>query len=137
MRCRSAITNLGAYLAQAVREDFAPPPGFESQADREKRRAAEETRRRREQEEARRRQAEEARERAEQARILEYWHALGPAEQRRLEAEALEQADESAAQSYRELLATGNPLARSVLRCIREAYIRKLLGFASPDAPAQ
>ncbi|HMB08803.1 MAG TPA: hypothetical protein VKP69_34375 [Isosphaeraceae bacterium] len=131
------ITNLGAYLAQAIREDFASPPGFESQADREKRRAAEETQRRREQEEARRRQAEEARERAEQARILDYWHALGPAEQRRLEAEALEQADASTAQSYRELQATGNPLARSVLRCIREAHIRKLLGLAPPDAPAQ
>ncbi|HMB07331.1 MAG TPA: hypothetical protein VKP69_26820, partial [Isosphaeraceae bacterium] len=128
------ITNLGAYLAQAVREDFAPPPGFESQADREKRRAAEETQRRREQEEARRRQAEEARERAEQARILDYWHALGPAAQRRLEADALEQADESAAQSYRELLATGNPLAPTVLRCIREAHIRKLLAAPPQDA---
>src|SRR5512135_2591984 len=131
------ITNPGAYLAQAIREDFAPPPGFESQADREKRRAAEEAKRHQEQEEARRRRAEEARERAEQARILEYWNALDLDEQRQLEAEALEQADESAAQSYRELLATGNPLARSVLRCIREAHIRKLLGLAPPDAPAQ
>src|SRR5512135_787067 len=121
------ITNVGAYLAQAIREDFAPPPGFESQADRVKRREAEAAKRHEEQEEARRRRADEARARAEQIRILDYWNALNAAEQQRLEAEALEQAEEPAARNYRELLATQNPLARSALRCIREAHIRNLL----------
>src|SRR5512135_2338161 len=126
------ITNLGAYLAQAIREDYAPPDGFESEAARAQRREAAEAKRHQEQEAARRRRAEEARERAEQARILEYWNAFDPEEQRRLEAEALEQAEETVARNYRELLATRNPLAPSALRCIRDAHIRNLLAPAPP-----
>ena len=34
------ISNRGAYLAKAIRDDFAPPPGFESKAAREKRQEA-------------------------------------------------------------------------------------------------
>ncbi|MGE5757009.1 MAG: hypothetical protein ACM35G_15065 [Planctomycetaceae bacterium] len=130
------ISNRGAYLAKAMREDFAPPPGFESQAVRAKRQEAEGAKRRREQQEARRRRAEQAREQAEQARILEYWNGLDPDEQRRLEAEALEQSEEPAASTYREMLGARNPLAPSALRCIREAHIRNLLATA-PPTPAQ
>src|SRR5512135_185326 len=134
---RRVSKNPGGYLAESIRKGYASTEGFESKADREKRREAEAAQRRQEQEEARRRRAEEARERAEQARILEYWNARNPAEQRRLEAEALEEAEETAARNYRAMLATRNPLAPSALRCIRDTHIRKLLGIAPPDAPAQ
>src|SRR5512135_2267815 len=91
------ISNRGAYLATAIREDFAPPPGFEPKAEREKCREAEEAKRRQEQEEARRNLAEEARERAVQAKIINYWNALSLDEQKKLEAEALDQAEETLA----------------------------------------
>jgi hypothetical protein len=131
------ISNRGAYLAKAIRDDFAPPPGFEPKADREKRRAAEEAKRRQKQEEAQRRQAEEARERAVQVEILKYWNDLSLDEQTKLEAEALEQAEEELVSSYRQMQATRNPLAPMCLKHIREIYIRKLLGTLSATQPIQ
>ena len=130
------ISNRGAYLAKAIRDDFAPPPGFEPKADREKRREAEETKRRKEQEEARRNMAEEARERAVQAEILKYWNDLSLDEQTKLEAEALDQAEAELVSSYRQMQVTRNPLAPMYLKRIREAHIRKLLGIPSPPLPA-
>ncbi|HMB08097.1 MAG TPA: hypothetical protein VKP69_30750, partial [Isosphaeraceae bacterium] len=131
------ISNRGAYLAKAIRDDFAPPPGFEPKADREKRREAEEAKRRQKQEEAQRRQAEEARERAVQVEILNYWNALSLDEQTKLEAEALEQAAEELVSSYRQMQATRNPLAPVYLKHIREIHIRKLLGTLSATPPIQ
>ncbi len=125
--------NPGGYLSSAIRGDYARPQGFESRAERAKRREAEEAKRRREQEEARRRKAEQARERAAQVKTLDYWNGLSPEEQASLEAEALEQADETLAATYREMQAKRNPVAPMCLKHIREAHIRKLLGIASPS----
>lgn len=125
--------NPGGYLASAIRSDYARPESFESQAERVKRREAEEAKRRREQEEARRHAAEQARERAAQAKVLDYWSTLSSDEQGQLEAEALEQADETLAATYREMQARRNPVAPMCLKYIREAHIRKLLDLASPS----
>jgi len=131
------ISNRGAYLTKAIRDDFAPPPGFEPKADREKRREAEAAKRRQEQEEAQRHQAEEARERAVQVEILNYWNALSLDEQTKLEAEALDRAEEELVSSYRQMQATRNPLAPMYLKHIREIHIRKLIGTLSATPPIQ
>ncbi|MBV8268948.1 MAG: replication initiator protein A, partial [Planctomycetaceae bacterium] len=104
------VHDLGAYLAKAIREDYAAPAGFEGRAAR----AARETARR----EAIDRETEareaKAREREERDRVRAYWEALPPARRAALEAEALDQADpadrtadETASSPARRLLLVG------------------------------
>lgn len=113
------------YLVKSIEDDYAAPKGFEPRADRRKRQEAEQERQLREAEERRRQRAERAREAAEQARIVKYWDSLSLAEQEKLEAEALAQAEESLSDSYRK--SKGNPLEGTFRRIIREAHIKRLL----------
>ena len=63
------VKDVGAYLAEAIRKDFAAPAGFKSQAERAE---AEATVRARQEREERARRSK-AREREERARIVRYW----------------------------------------------------------------
>lgn len=121
--------NPAGYLVQSIRDDYAAPPGFESAADRARRAEAERQARRREAEQHRLRKAERAREAAEHAQVTKYWNALGPAEQARLEADALAGADPSLQESYR--ASRGTPLEPMARRLIREDHIKRLLGLAA------
>ncbi|MBV8318562.1 MAG: replication initiator protein A, partial [Singulisphaera sp.] len=90
------IKDLGAYLAEAIRKDFAPSAGFRGRAERA---AAEAARRAAlDQEVATRRT--KARERAERDRIQAYRAALTPDERERLDAEALAGADPADRAAY-------------------------------------
>jgi hypothetical protein len=120
--------NPAGYLVQSIRDDYAAPPGFESRADRLRREEAERRARQREAERHRLRKAEQAREAAEHAQVMTYWNALGPAEQARLEADALAGADASLQESYRG--SRGTPLEPMARRLIREEHIKRLLGLA-------
>src|SRR5207249_4863833 len=80
----------------------AAPKGFESKADREKKRAADDERRRKAEEAKRRAEAaEKTREEDEQARIAAYWEALSPQDREKLRAEAFEEGDSVFVQRYR------------------------------------
>ncbi|MHB1785277.1 MAG: replication initiator protein A [Acidimicrobiales bacterium] len=120
------------YLVKSIEEDYAAPKGFETKADREKREAAKQEQERREAEAKRQQKAEEARERAIRAKVTKYWSSLSVAEQKKLEAEALDQAEESA-KSYREMVSTRNPVAGTFLKLIRDAHIAKLLGLSGTE----
>ncbi|MBV8233973.1 MAG: hypothetical protein JO329_28680, partial [Planctomycetaceae bacterium] len=122
------VKDLGAYLAEAIRKDFAPPAGFRSRAERA---AAEATARaeRDRQEQARR---ATARAQAEQDRIWAYWEALPPEQRTALDAEALA----GAAPADREEYEAAVPSVRRMLRtAFRAALIRQRLGL--PAAKGQ
>ena len=125
-RDRRITKSAAGYLVKSIEDDYAAPQGFESQADRAQREEAE-RQERQEEAAASRRKAEQAREATEQAQVTRYWNALSAEEQARLEADALGQAEESLAKSYREMRANNNPLAASFLRIIRDAHIKMIL----------
>jgi hypothetical protein len=117
------IKDLGAYLAEAIRKDFAPPAGFEGQAERAAREATERAALDREVEA---RQAK-AREREERDQIQAYWEALPPERRAALEAAALDQADPAARAAYE--TAAAPPVRRLLQAGLRDAHIRRLLGL--------
>ena len=121
------VADVGAYLAEAIRKDFAPPAGFRSQAERAE---AEATARRdgnRKSGPARRK----ARAREAGARIAGYWAELTPDEQKRLEAAALEQADPADRAAY--AAAPAPPVKKMLLTALRDALIRRWLGLPAVD----
>ncbi|MBV8230495.1 MAG: replication initiator protein A, partial [Planctomycetaceae bacterium] len=83
------IKDLGAYLAEAIRKDFAAPAGFKGQAER----AEAEATARAEQDQQEQARRATARAQAERDRVRAYWEALPPERRAALEAEALDQAD--------------------------------------------
>lgn len=122
------VKDLGAYLVKAIRDDFAPPPGYESRADRARREAAD--RERQLQEQQRRQQEAKAkeREREEEALVMNYWKGLTPEAQSRVEAAALAAADPPT----RAGLTDGPPIMKKIMmRTLRETHIRQLLGLPS------
>lgn len=121
------------YLVKSIEDDYAAPKEYETKADRAKREAAKQEQERREAEAKRQQKAEEARDRAIHAKVIKYWSSLSVAEQKKLEAEALDQAEESLAKSYREMVSTRNPVAGTFLKLIRDAHIRNLLGLSGTE----
>ncbi|MGE3821065.1 MAG: replication initiator protein A, partial [Isosphaeraceae bacterium] len=108
------------YLVASIRQDYAPPQGFETREVREQRaRQAEEAHR--QQEEARRRAAEERiRTEAEEAAAERYWNSLPPEEQDRIEAEALRAypADDAIRKT---------PLWKGYRRTMRIQFLREIM----------
>jgi hypothetical protein len=129
---KRATKSPAGYLVKSIEDDYAAPKGFETKADRAKREEAEREKRRVEAEAKRRQREAEAREQAIHAKVTKHWNSLTPAEQQKLDAEALEQAEESLAKSYQEMAETRNPIARSFLKTIRDAHIRRLLKLDDP-----
>jgi hypothetical protein len=117
------VKEVGAYLANAIRADYAAPTGLAKGREKQARRAGEEA-------EARAAATEKAREREERARIDAYWAGLSPDQRRQLEADALEQADPEVRASCE----TGPlPVRRMTLVAVHEAYIRALLNLPGVD----
>ena len=120
------VKDLGAYLAEAIRKDFAPPAGFRGRAERAA--AAATARAEREQQEQARRAT--ARARAEQDRVRAYWEALPPGRRAALEAAALAEADPEARAAYE---AASSPARRLLQIGLRDALIRRRLGLPAAD----
>lgn len=115
--------NAAGYLVDSIRKDYAPPKGFESRADRDRRLEAERAAARGAAKSRHQKLDEEARLLAELEAIEEYWRALSPEEQRQLDADALEEGDPESWESCRH-----NPaLARMYRRSLRHDLIRKRL----------
>ncbi len=120
------VKDLGAYLAEAVRKDFAAPAGFAGQAERAE---AEAARRAALEREVAAREAK-ARARASEARVQAYWAGLTPAERAALEAEALAGAGPADRAAYE---AAPAPVRRLLLIGLRDAWIRHRLGLPPTD----
>jgi hypothetical protein len=121
------IKDLGAYLAKAIREEYAAPAGFEGRAERTAREVTERAAHAREVESRR----TKAREQEERDRVQAYWEAL-PAERRAaLEAAALAGADPADRAAYE--AATAPQVKKMLLTAIREALIRHRLGLPAVD----
>ena len=121
------IKDLGAYLAQAIRADYAAPAGFEGRAER----AARETARREAiDQEAEVRRAK-AREQEERDRVRAYWEALPPGRRAALDAEALAEADPADRAAYE--TASAPPVRRMLQAGLRDAHLRRLLGLPAAD----
>lgn len=110
-----------AYLVGAIRNDYAPPKGFVSKADRQRRQEAKQAKERQAAEDRRRKQQEEAQERAQQLRDTAYWESLTAEQQTGLQAKA----DAEAAPG--QLASETGPLKRMGQHIRRNAYIRAML----------
>ncbi len=134
---KRAMKNPAGYLVKSIADDYAAPRGFESKAEREEREQAERERQRTEAEAKRKQRAEQARDRAIHSKVTKHWNSLTVADQEKLDADALGQAEESLANSYREMKASRNPLAGSFLKLIRDEYIRNILNLTISAASAE
>jgi hypothetical protein len=121
------IKDLGAYLAKAIREDYAAPAGFEGRAERAAREVTERATLDREAE-ARR---AKVRAQAERDRIQAYWEALPPERRAALDAAALEQAAPADRAAYEAAVAP--PVRRMLQAGLRDAHLRRLLGLPAAD----
>jgi hypothetical protein len=121
------VKDLGAYLAKAIREDYAAPAGFESQATRAAREATARAVLDREVESRR----TKARQQEERDRVQAYWEALPPERRAALDAAALDQADPADRAAYE--AAAAPPVRRMLQAGLRDAHIRRLLGLPAAD----
>jgi len=121
------IKDLGAYLAKAIREDYAPPAGFEGKAERAARETADRAALERE---VAAREAT-AREREERDRVRAYWEDLSPERRAALDAAALAGADPADRAAYE--AATAPPVRRLLQAGLRDAHLRRLLGLPAVD----
>jgi hypothetical protein len=121
----------GGYLASAIRGDYATPKGFESNADRAKREAAQREKTRQEAEAQRLKDETVAREKAERIRVVDYWESLSREERSKLEAEAIAAAEPEQRSNYEN--AKDRTTREMYLGIIRRAHIRKLLNL--PEQP--
>jgi replication initiator protein A len=121
------VKDVGAYLAEAIRKDFAPPAGFEGKAERAEAEAT--ARAQREQQEQARRAKD--RDHAIEALVYTHWQSLTPEQRTALEAEALA----GAAPADRAAFETATtPQARRLLQAgLRNAHLRRLLGLPAVD----
>ena len=123
--------NPGGYLASAIREDYAPPKGFETKADREKRLDAEKIKRRRELDDARRKRAHQLREAELERRITERWDGMTPDEQATLTARAIAETDEETRRTYEET--DFGPGRRLLESSIRRGFLRRTIEGEPPS----
>lgn len=125
---RQAAKNPAGYLVASIRDDYAPPKGFEPAADRARRLEAEKAQRRAGAE-ARQRGAAAERAQADdqQARIAAYWDALGPAERQALEERALAEGHPLVG-LYRQHRGKGTAEERRYRQLVVDAHILELLG---------
>jgi hypothetical protein len=120
------IKDVGAYLADAIRKDFAAPAGVRSRAERAEAEAT--ARAQQEQQEQARRATAHAR--ASEARVRAYWEALPPERRATLEAEALADADPADRAAY---AAAAGPARRLLQVGLRDVLIRQRLGLPAAD----
>jgi hypothetical protein len=118
------------YLVKSLTDDYAPPQGFVSKAERRRQEEARQAKERQAAEARRRRKEEEARECAERKAIAAYWESLTPEQQAELDAAANANADPEM------MVMDDGPLKRIGQRLRRNEYIQQLLKNREP-VPAE
>ena len=116
--------NDGGFLAEAIRNNYAMPNGFESTAEREKREASEKLQKQREREEAIRTQAAKVRDAELDRRVSERWESMTLDERTAVEAIALAETEEVIRQSYER---SSEAFKRPFLQKIRQGYMRRII----------
>ena len=121
--------NPAGYLVKSIIDDYVPPKGYETKAQREAKDA-----RQREQDKARRKRDadEQAQYERELAPIREYWSSLTTRQQAQLEQAAIAAASPFLAGQYRRTKNDSGPMAESIRKAIIDDHIRRLLN--STDA---
>lgn len=122
---KSIAKSDGGFLAEAIRNDYPMPKGFESAADREKRQAEEKLKKQQEREKAQQARAAKQREAELDRKAGERWDAMSPEDRMVIEATALAEADEQVRRSYEK--SSSPSFKRAFLERIRHAYLRQLV----------
>jgi hypothetical protein len=127
---RKKFTEPGGYLTRAIQDDFSPPDGFETKAERTEKRRIKTEKERQEANERRRKQEQIKREEEIQAQVLTFWNSLTPYEQATLDKKALEAADPEIVKAYEANRTPGRQSIANMMlrRSIRDPYIRRELG---------
>lgn len=124
---KSVSKNPGGFLADAIRQSYPTPPGFETKAERAARNEVKREKERQETEARRRKEESRRRDLETQAQINAHLAGLTAQEQEQLDAEALEQADPAMREAYEQTSLAA--LKRVQLRVIREVHVRRILGL--------
>ena len=121
---RKVSKNPPGFLIASIKGEYAPPKGFVSQEERQRRDAQAAQRKRREEQRAHEEnQKEIAQREAREAAIKGFWLSHSDDERQRMEAEAL-----AAANSFQHDLITGTgPLAEITRKSLLDAYALKIL----------
>jgi hypothetical protein len=122
---KSIARSDGGFLAEAIRNDYPMPNGFESAADREKRLAEEKLKKQQEREKAQQARAAKQREAELDRKAGERWDAMSPEERMLIEATALAEADEEVRRSYEN--STAPKFQRALLDRMRHAHLCRLV----------
>jgi hypothetical protein len=109
------------YLVKSIVDDYAPPKGFVSKADRERQAEARRQSAARAAEERRRKRAEDAEEKAEMERVAEYWASLTAEGRAEVDAASMAEADPAS------MAAEAGPFKGTMQRIRREQHIRRML----------
>ena len=116
--------NPAGFLIASIRSEYAPPKGFLSPEEREKRaRAAEQRKRKAEEQRQREQEREEAKGKAREEAIQQFWSALSTEERQRMQKEALDNADAF----NRNLIARHGPLAEAARKAVLDEYALTVL----------
>jgi hypothetical protein len=128
------IDDPAAWLVGAIRSEsgYAPPKGFVSKAERERRQEAKRAKDRKEADDRRRKQDADAQDRRAKELINGFWEGLSQEQIAEHEAAAIAQADAASL----ELIRPG-PMKRFGMTAIRQAYARKLLESQGQLPPSE
>jgi hypothetical protein len=126
------VKDPAAWLAVAIRNNYAFPAGYVPKAERERREAAERQKQQADAESTRRKRQAEDQEKNSQALIDAYWKELTAEEQARLDAKVLELADPETRETYK----NQHPkFKRMYFDHMRREHIRRTLNLPpAPDA---
>ena len=122
---KQAANSPAGYLVKSITNDYAPPKGFVSKAERERRAESKRHSDAQAAEDHRRKQAEETRQREKRREEDAYWSKLTPPARAKLEARALAGADEVSRDTYLSL--KRQRMGDGFLAVIRREYIRTLI----------
>jgi len=121
---KSIAKSDGGFLAEAIRNDYPMPKGFESKADREKREAEEKLRKQQEREKLQQARAAKQREADLERKAFERWEAMSAGERMAVEAAALAATDDDIRKNYEKSPAK---FKRAFLERIRQGYLRQVI----------
>ena len=116
--------NPAGFLISSIKSEYAPPKAFVGREEQAKRAAQAADRKQRAEERERAKEEEEnAKQTARQSTIRNFWASFSDEERKRLEAEALEAANNL----QRELIGRGGAFAQATKTSLLDAYAMKVL----------
>lgn len=126
---KSIARNDGGFLAEAIRNEYPMPNGFETKADREKRLADEKLKKQQEREAAAQARAALQRDAEIDRKATELWEAMLPEERLEFELEALAATPDDIRRSYEK---SPPKFQRPFLERIRHGHLRRMVEQGEP-----